>query len=329
MPLIRAWLPVSEDDQMTITATPSPETSHGRAPRSRVRLVALVIVALLAAAIGRGIVVDGRDSAFVRWLPWLDRTSVTLFFTDASGQRLVPVSRTVSQEQAMPAELVAALLAGPDPGSGLTNPLPPGTTVESVVLSNGTLTVDLGGAFDAAAPFLAQEAVLQSMRSWPGVTAAILTTDGTPLDTNTSGHLLYFYDEALDMLVAQPTNLIRPGDVIDAWLQGPSDADLMGLPPDISAIGVELGSNELLTLELTFTDSLREFAVDHPESVRRVLEGLIATFNTGFPDVGAVLLDFEGQNALGLGQCANLLNTAQTMPDVLNDERLLARYAGS
>lgn len=314
---------------MTITATPPPGTSETGSTRSRARLAGFVVIAILAAIVGRGIVVDGRDSAFVRWLPWLDRTGVTLFFTDASGERLVPVSRTVSQEEATPEALVDALVRGPAGGSGLTSPIPNGTTIRSVALdADGTLSVDLGGDF-VDAPFIAQEAVLQSMRSWPGVSAVSLTADGAPIETNTSGHLLYFYDETLDMLVAQPTNLIRPGDVLEAWLQGPTDPGLIGLPADIRAVGVELGANQLLTLRFDFTDSLRDFAVDHPESVRRVLEGLIATFNTGFPDVGAVLLDFEGQNALGLGQCANLLNTAQTMPEVLNDERLLARYAGS
>ena len=153
-----------------------------------------------------------------------------------------------------------------------------------------------------------------------------VTVDGVALETNTSGHLLFFYDEDRDMLIAKPTNRVRPADLLEAYLDGPDDPRLTGLPPDVEALSVDLGDNELLTLSLTFRDSLRSFAVDHPESVRRVLEGLIATFNTGFPEVGGVLLDFEGHNALGLGQCANLLNTVQPMPELLNDERLLSRY---
>ncbi len=80
-----------------------------------------------------------------------------------------------------------------------------------------------------------------------------------------------------------------------------------------------------MRLELTYRPSLREYALDHPDDVRRVLEGLIATFTTGFPQVQGVYLDFEGHNALGAGQCANLLNTAQLRPEMLNDERLLER----
>jgi hypothetical protein len=306
-----------------MTITEAPPTA--RSSRSRLPLV--LIGLLLVVVVGRGIVVDGADSAFVRWLPWIDRTTVHLFYTDPGGEYLVPVTRTISRDQAEPAALLETLLIGPTDGSGLVSPFPAGTTVESVTLVDGELRVALGGAFDADASFLAQEALFQSLRGWPDVEQVEVTANGLPLDNNSSGQLLYFYDESLDMLVAQPTNLIRPGDVLTAWLEGPGDPRFVGLPADIRPTSVELGANELLTLRFNFEPSLREFAIDHPESVRRVLEGLIATFNTGFPGVGAVLLDFDGQNALGLGQCANLLNTAQTMPEVLNDERLLARFA--
>jgi hypothetical protein len=279
---------------------------------------------VLGAAV-RGVTVDGADSAFVRWLPWLDRTTVNFYFTDPSGEFLVPVTRTLSQDETEPDALLETLLDGPSDGSGLTTPIPTGTTVEALSLIDGVLALDLGGAYTPDAPFLAHEALLQSLRGWPGVESV----DLSPIDSISSGHLLFFYDEELNMLVAQPTNLLRPGDVLTAWIEGPPDARFVGLPDDIRPTSVELGANELLTLEFNFDESLRDFATDHPESVRRVLEGLIATFNVGFPDVGAVLLDFDGQNALGLGQCANLLNTAQTLPDVLNDERLLARYAGT
>jgi len=309
--------------------TTNPPPATGTRSWNTAKISLLIVAALVVGVVGRGIASEGSESAFVRWLPWLDRTNVTLFFADGDAEYLVPVSRTVSKDEATPQALLDSLLAGPTDGSGLTTPIPADTTVNSVTQDGTSLTVDLGGGYSADAPFLTHEAVFQSLRSWPGVEDVFISVDGVPLDTNSSGHVLYFYNEQLDMLVAQPTNLIRPGDVLTAWLEGPDDPDLIGLPADIDVLGVELAANELLTLEFTFRDSLRDFAVDHPESVRRVLEGLIATFNTGFPDVGGVLLDFEGHNALGLGQCANLLNTVQGVPEVLNDERLLSRYAGS
>jgi hypothetical protein len=295
--------------------------------RKRIMTVALVSGALIVGLIGRSVVSDGADSAFVSWLPWLDETAITLFYGDAAGPYLVPVSRTLSPDDAQPEALIETLFEGPADGSGLVELIPDGTLATSVALTDGDLTVDLSGTYGAGASELTHESLYQSMRSWPGVETVTITVDGTPLDLDSTGHLIYFYDEAHDMLVARPTDLERPVDVLAEYLAGSGDPRLTGLPPDIESLGVNLGNNELLSLDFTFRDSLREYAIDHPDSVRRVLEGLIATFTTGFPEVGGVRLDFEGHNALGLGQCANLLNTVQAQPEVLNDERLLSRYA--
>ena len=292
-------------------------------PDRRVRTVMFVVAALVAGFIGRSIVTDGSDSFLVRWLPFLNRPTVTMFFVD--GDYLVPVSRTVARSETGPAALFETLLDGPTGGSGLTNPYPPDTSVTSIDLTDGLLRVDLTGF--SAASSLAHEALLQSLRSWPGVDDVAVTVDGSPLDTNSSGHLLYFYDEPRDRLVARQIGLVSPSDVLDAYLEGPSAAGLTGLPADVSSLGVTLDSNGLLRLSFTYRPSLRTYALDHPDSVRRVLEGLIATFTTGFEDVEGVYLDFEGHNALGAGQCANLLNTARLRPEVLNDERLLQRAA--
>lgn len=298
-----------------------------RVPRTRRRTVLLIVAAVVLGYLGRSVAVDGADSVLLRWLPWNARTSITLFFGDTESDYLVPVSRTVSRGDADPEVLVEMLLAGPEPDTGLVSLLPPGTVAREVSLDDGSLTVDLSGAYATAASFLAHEAAYQSMGSWPDVVDVQITVDGVPLETNTTGHLLYFYDEAKDRLVAQTTNRVRAGDVLQAYLDGPDDPALIGLPAEVEALDVELASNDLLTLSFSFPAELRSFAVSHPESVRRVLEGLIASFNTGFPEIGAVRLDFDGHNALGLGQCANLLNTAQQMPETLNDERVLARYS--
>lgn len=303
------------------------ETDHRPDASRRTRTILLVAAAVVVGFVGRSIAVDGSDSFLVRWLPFLNRPTVDLFFADADGEYLVPVSRTVSRSESDPASLVGDLLAGPQDGLGLVNPIPDGTIVRSLSFEDGRLVLDLGGTYGGEAGSLAHEAVLQSVQSWPGVDTAIVTADGRPLDTNSSGHLLYFYDEERDMLLARPVGLVSPADVLAAYLDGPSESALAGLPDDIAALGIELESNGLLRLEFTYRPSLRRYALDHPDSVRRVLEGLIATFTTGFSQVEGVYLDFEGRNALGAGQCANMLNTAQLRPEVLNDERLLARRA--
>jgi hypothetical protein len=304
-------------------------TTDTTSNQKRYRTIVLVVGALVVGLVGRGLVSEGSDSILVRWLPWLNRTSVTLFYGDASGDYLVPVSRAVSRDDARPEVLVRTLLDGPAADAGLVSLIPEGTVVDSVVLEDGTLHVGLSGTYHLGAFGLTHESLFQSMRSWPDVEEVEITVDGLPLEIESTGHLIYFYDESRDMLIARPTALERPGDVLAEYLAGPGDPRLAGLPSDIESIGVELGSNDLLRLRFTFRDSLRNYAIDHPDSVRRVLEGIIATFTTGFPEIGGVLLDFEGHNALGLGQCANLLNTAQYQPEVLNDERILSRYAGT
>jgi hypothetical protein len=317
----------STDSETLADDLPEMPDVTGSRPRrvGRAWTMVLVIAALLAGLLGRSLITEGSDSFLVSWLPWMGRTSVTLFFSD--GEYLVPVSRTVPRDEATPQALVGALLAGPAEGTGLVSLVPEGTVARSVSTDGSSLSVDLSGTYATNASPLSHEALYQSMRSWPGVDQVSVTVDGVPLETNTSGHLLYFYDETHDMLVAQTTNRVRVGDLLAVYLEGPDDPRLTGLPADIESLSIDLASNDLLTLGFTFRESLRSFAVDHPESVRRVLEGLIATFSTGFPDVGGILLDFEGHNTLGLGQCANLLNTAQLMPEVLNDERLLSRHA--
>ena len=306
----------------------STERSDG--PR-RLRVYIIVGIALVGGLVGRSLVADGAaDNPLLNWLPWLNRTPITLYFGDASGDYLVPVSLTLSRD-ADAVDLVEALLSGPAEGTGLVNLVPAGTVVRSVSLGAEALSVDLSGEFFGAASPLAHEAVRQSLASWPEVEEVYVTVDGAPLgDATSSGHLVYFYNEDLDMLAARPTFGVGPRDVLGEYLEGPGDGQLIGLPPDVQVLSFDYNrSNGLLTLDFTYQPSVRALAVDHPQAMRRVLEGLLATLTTGFPDIAAVWLDFEGHEALGLGQCADLLRTAQTQPEILNDERLLSRYAGA
>jgi hypothetical protein len=143
-----------------------------------------------------------------------------------------------------------------------------------------------------------------------------------------SGHLVYFYDESRDMLLGFPTAADEPRAVLAEFLAGPGDPALVGLPADVELLEFDFTSDSgLLSLDFTYLPSVRNFALDHPDAMRRVLEGLIATMTTGFPQIDGLYLDFEGRATLGLGQCADLLRTLQLQPEVLNDERLLARAA--
>jgi hypothetical protein len=160
------------------------------------------------------------------------------------------------------------------------------------------------------------------MASWPDVEEIRLSVEGTELDP-VPGRLLFFYDAARNMLVAEPTPATSARDVLARYLQGPSDSRLIGVPPDVAVLQFESSPGSgLIKLNFRYTDSLREMATEDGDAMRRVLEGLIATLTVGSPETHFAYLDFEGHATLGLGQCANLLRTVQPIPEVLNDERL-------
>ena len=105
----------------------------------------------------------------------------------------------------------------------------------------------------------------------------------------------------------------------------PPEPGLAGLPSDVRVLGYEHDTDAgLLSLNFSYTPSVRTLALDRPDRMRLSLLGLIASL-TEFPSIRAVRLDFEGQTRLGLGQCSDLLRTVQPRPELLNDERLLGR----
>lgn len=316
----------------TVVAEPPVTTTGARESRGRPaddrrrwRAMAAVIGLFLLGLLARSVAVDGSNGILVRWLPWMQRTEVTMYYADQTRDALVPVSRSLDRDATVE-DFVSGYLGGPAPDAGLVSPLPASLEVAAVYLDGTTLQADLAGDHAALDP-RGQEALRQTLLSWKGVESVVVAVDGIALDEPTA-HLLFFYDEARDMLVAQNADLDAPRDVLAAYLAGPHGDGLVGLPGDVELISFEYDpSRELVRLNFTFTDSVGDFALDHPQATRRVLEGLIATMTIGFPQFQGVYLDFEGRSALGVGQCADLLRNLQVTPETLNDERLLARSA--
>lgn len=294
--------------------------------RRRFRIALLVVAALVTGGIARSIASEGSDSFLVSWLPWMRETPATMYFVDTSTTALVPVTRMLSRDTTVE-DFVAEFVAGPADGAGLSGVIPTNTAVTSVTLESGTLAVALTGdptTFDSPT---SREAIRQTLTSWKGVDVVSFSVGGVPVDVmDSSGHLVFFYDEQRDMLIAEPVVAREPRDVLDAFLEGPAAADLVGLPEDVELLEFEFSQDSgLLSLNFTYLPSVRAFAFDHPTAMRRVLEGLITTMTTEFPQIQGLYLDFEGHATLGLGQCADLLRTLQLQPEILNDERLLAR----
>lgn len=324
----------TENTIQPTTERPSPPEDRAgerRRVTTTAKVVILAVLALIVGFVGRSLVSDGVSNSFLAdLLPWLKGTPVTVYFADVDGTRLVPVSLTLTGDEDSPEGLMAALLDGPPEGTDLVQLMPPGTSVSSIALDGDTLVLDLSSDFGSGHSELADEAVIQTLGSWPEAAAVQVTVDGAPLEqTSGTGHLLFFYDPTRDLLVAEPATATTVRDVLDEYLAGPQGTDLIGLPDDVQVLELHSAPGSgLLQLNMTYTPSVREMALEDSDAMRRILEGLMATLTTGFSDSQFLYLDFEGRAKLGLGQCADLLRRVQPPPRVLNDQRLLEMEQG-
>lgn len=254
--------------------------------------------------------------------PWTKTSMVTLYFAD--GRFLFPVSRPMPTTDDLPRAAMQALLAGPVGGSGLTSLIPPGVEIRSFKLAGGVAHVDLSAAMlgESDDPHAAQTAITETMTALPGVTSVALSVEGKSLPGPAERVPLLYYASP-NGLVAVPVSATNPREALMTFLSGPPHPELTGFPPDVRLLSDEYDrAGGVLSLNFSYTPSVRELALDRPDRLRLVLLGLIAAL-TEFPQVRAVRLDFEGRTRLGLGQCSDLLRTPQPRPALLNDERLL------
>jgi spore germination protein GerM len=258
------------------------------------------------------------------WWPFAGSTDVTLYFAD--GPFLFPVSRRLPATDNAPRATLDALFEGPRAGSGLTSPVPPGLEVRSFAVEDGMARIDLSaalveGTWDRVA---VETAILETMTSVPGVTSVEVGVDGHGIGGPRTRTPLLFYASA-EGLKAVPSPATSADATVAAYMAGPPDATLVGLPHDVRLAGYSYDLSEgMVSLDFTYTDSTRTLALEKPDIMRSVLLGLIASL-TEVPGVRSVQIDFSGQARLGLGECSDLLRTRQPRPRLLNDERLLGR----
>ena len=281
------------------------------------------LVVLVGAGFGARTLPQKSFSGLTGWWPWTT-TTVTFYFPD--GRFIVPVSRRMTKNADLPRATLQALLAGPAATTGLKNSIPKGIEIRSVDVTEGDAHIDLSSAV-LEGPSLtpaAETAIVQTMTRVPGVTSVSLSVDGKTLAGSVRRTPLLYYASA-NGLVAVPVSATTPRDALTAYFSASSDSGLTGLPADVRVLGYEHDTDAgLLSLNFSYTPSVRTLALEQPERMRLLLLGLIASL-TEFLSVGAVRLDFEGQTRLGLGQCSDLLRTPQPRPELLNDERLLGR----
>jgi spore germination protein GerM len=303
------------------------DTAIGWKPTSRLVRAVQILAVLAVVAVGfwlRSLSTTKASFGFVEW-PWARTATVTLYFSD--GRFLFPVSRHMPANGELPNAVLHALLAGPDARSNLKSWIPPGTEIRSFSFSNGTAQIDLSRAFldsSGSRPDLAKAAIIETMTAVPGVSSVALSVEGTPFTASAVRMPILYYASPAG-LVALPTSASEPRAALAAYLSGPGNPELTGFPSDVKLLSYQYAeANRSLSLNFTYTPTLRTLALDQPERMRLVLLGLIATL-TEFSGVQTVQLDFQGQTRLGLGQCSDLLRTPQPRPQLLNDERLLDR----
>lgn len=261
------------------------------------------------------------------WWAWRTTPAVTLYF--AQGRFVFPVSRRLPSYEDLPRAALQALLAGPLAGNGLTSPIPSGVEIRSFTLTDGVAHVDLSAAFlsevDRGGTQTAEAAIVQTLTRLPGVTSVALSVEGESLRDSAQQQMPFLYYLSANGLVAIPVQVEDPRAAIDVYLSGPPALGLTSLPADVRLLTYAHDPTEgLLSLNFTYTPSVRALALERAERMRLLLLGLVAGL-TEFPQVRAVQLDFEGHSRLGLGECSDLLRIPVTRPALLNDERLLGR----
>ena len=292
-----------------------------RSTHRRWLLPALVIGVVVATGVWLRSLPASGVGPVAAWWTGSARETQTVYFYD--GPLLVPVSRRLDARSDAPRAALEALLSGPPADTGLHTAIPLDVDVRSLTVSNGTATVDLTSAFLGASDAGAANAVVvQTLATVPGVRDVEILVEGRPHLSRTRRTPLAYY-ASLRGLAAEPLGAASPREAVDRYLQGPVSADLVGLPRDVTLLGIDVDAGEgLVSLRLRYTPAVRTLAIERPDTMRTVLLGLVATL-TELPGVRWVRLDFEGHSQLGLGQCSDLLRTRQGRPRLLNDERLL------
>ena len=258
-------------------------------------------------------------SVLAAWWPFSQTMIVTAYFTD--GGRLFPVSRRIPVTDNLPRATLQVLLDGPGPASGVTSPIPGGMQIRSLTVSEGVARLDLSHGGSSPLTDAARAAIVETMTRVPGIRAVVLSVEGNTRAMSSTGQPLLYYASPKG-LVAVRAGAGNARDAVMRYLSSTVDG-LTGIPRDVRLRNYAYDQSQgQVSLDFTYTPSIRTLAIEEPDMMRFVLLGLVTSL-TEFPEVRTVRIDFEGRTQLGLGECSDLLRTPQRRPRLLNDERLL------
>ncbi len=297
--------------------------------RVKWRWLVLLIVLAGVGLILRLTAAGPQSISLSEWLPWLNPPTVTLYYPDNQARFLVPVTRRVDDKSVTPAGAIEELLKGPEDRQMLASLFPSPTRLSSLEIQDGLALVGIttDTAFEPS-PMITK-AIARTLDNFAGIEMVRLVLNGdnlgeSPVPPQGAGDDALFYTYG-PYLVPVLVTASGPEEIIQLYLEGTDLPALTGLPEDIRLLEYRFDAERgLLYTSFNYTESVRQMALEDPEGIRRSLIGIIAAL-TAFPEVKAVMLDFEGHSRLGLGQCSDLLRAPQLKPQILNDEALLLK----
>lgn len=122
-----------------------------------------------------------------------ETTSIILYFGDQEGF-LVAEKRSIPKTRGVARAAVQELIRGPAAGSGLLPTLPPGTSLNSIKISEGTATVDFskelqtGHKGGSAGEMVTVYSIVNTLTQFPTVQRVQVLVEGRVVET-LAGHL--------------------------------------------------------------------------------------------------------------------------------------------
>lgn len=147
--------------------------------------VAMIVAAGLLAATLTGCGGAKQSAATTTSAPPLNQESVPVYFV--KGEQFAPVARVVAVRSSTATSAMEALLDGPtdaERSQGIDTTLPPGTTLTSVTVADGTATVDLAHAqtaptaFDVSLRPARASQIVYTLTAIPGIHDVVIRLNG-------------------------------------------------------------------------------------------------------------------------------------------------------
>lgn len=137
-----------------------------------------------------------------------EKTDIVLYFGDKDGA-LAAEKRTIPRTQGIARATLQELIQGPSAGSGLAPTLPPGTSLNSIKIQDGTATADFsqelksGHKGGSTGEMLTVYSIVNTLTQFPTIQKVQILVDGQKLET-LAGHL------DLSKPLERDGNIIRP-----------------------------------------------------------------------------------------------------------------------